>query len=309
MWGAIFIPGLLMLVVFLMPWLGRWRLGHRFNVGFLFALLAGAGFLTWQAKVEDRGDHTYQAAVQAADAQSERVRALAASPSGIPTSGAVTLLRNDPLTQGPKLFSQKKCASCHRYGGENGLGEVLKEPQSASDLKGFASREWIAGLLNPAKIGTTNYFGATHFATGKMVKFVTKDVAAFTAEQQEQLKKVVVALSAEAQLKSQATSDQQDAAVIAQGRELMADAMRCTDCHVFHKANEDASGPDLTGYGSREWLVKFISNSAHADPLYGKRNDRMPSFGADQILSEQQIGMIADWLRGTWYEPVETAGK
>ena len=93
-----------------------------------------------------------------------------------------------------------------------------------------------------------------------------------------------------------------------QGRELIADAMRCTDCHVFHKPNEDASGPDLTNYGSRNWLIKFINNPAHPD-LYGKRNDRMPAFGADQILNEQSIGLIADWLRGSWYEPVEAAKR
>lgn len=306
-WGAIIIPGLLMFVVFLMPWIGRWRLGHRFNIGFLCCTLAGAGILTWQAKVEDRHNQTYLSGVRSAEAQSDRVRSLAASPAGIPSSGAVTLLRNDPLTQGPKLFAQK-CASCHRYGGENGLGEIVKEPQTAADLKGFASREWIAGLLDPAKIGTTNYFGATRFANGKMVKFVTKDVASYTPEQREQLGKVILALSAEAQLKSQLAEEQRDAAAIAQGRELIADTMRCTDCHVFHKPNEDASGPDLTGYGSRNWLIKFINNPAHPD-LYGKRNDRMPAFGNDQILNEQQIGLIADWLRGSWYEPVEAARK
>jgi mono/diheme cytochrome c family protein len=29
----------------------------------------------------------------------------------------------------------------------------------------------------------------------------------------------------------------------------------------------------------------------------------MPAFGANQVLTEQQIGLIADWLRGSWYEP------
>src|SRR5437016_2565951 len=45
--GAIIIPSLAMLVIFLMPFIGKWKLGHRFNVGFLFAILAGAGFLTY----------------------------------------------------------------------------------------------------------------------------------------------------------------------------------------------------------------------------------------------------------------------
>jgi ubiquinol-cytochrome c reductase cytochrome b subunit len=302
-WGAIFIPGLLLLVVFLMPWIGRWRLGHRFNLGFLGCMLVGAGLLTWLAVAEDRANLTYQAAVRAADAEGERVRALATSPAGIPSAGAVALLRNDPLTQGPKLFSQK-CATCHRYGGHDGMGVVPKDPQAASDLKGFASREWLAGLLDPARIVTTNYFGATRFADGKMVKFVTKDVSHFSADQRQQLRKALVALSAEAQLKAQLAADERDAATIEEGRALIRDSLRCTECHAFRKPDEEATAPDLTGYGSRKWLINFISNPAHPD-FYGKRNDRMPAFGSDQILSEQAIGLIADWLRGSWYEPLE----
>jgi mono/diheme cytochrome c family protein len=80
--------------------------------------------------------------------------------------------------------------------------------------------------------------------------------------------------------------------------------MRCTDCHQFHKKDEDATAPDLNDYGSRKWLMTMLDNPAHPD-LYGKKNDRMPAFGEEKILSEQQIGLIADWLRGTWYEPAQ----
>ena len=77
--------------------------------------------------------------------------------------------------------------------------------------------------------------------------------------------------------------------------------MKCTDCHQFQAKDEDATAPDLTGYGSREWLVRFLNNPGHAD-FYGERNDRMPAFGEKQILSPEAIGLIADWLRGDWYE-------
>ena len=63
--------------------------------------------------------------------------------------------------------------------------------------------------------------------------------------------------------------------------------------------------------GSRKWLFNFITNPAHPD-LYGERNDRMPKFGEAQILSGQQIGLVADWLHGNWYEPngtVETSKR
>jgi len=140
------------------------------------------------------------------------------------------------------------------------------------------------------------------------VKFVTKDVADFASEQKEQLRKGIAALSAEAQLKSQLAADQRDAADIEQGRALIHGELRCTDCHQFHKKDEDATAPDLTGYGSRKWLINFINNPAHED-FYGKRNDRMPIFGSDQILREEQIGLLADWLRGSWYEPAHAKGE
>lgn len=295
-WGAIIIPGLAMLVILAMPLLGRWKLGHWFNILFLFSVLLGAGGLTWLALREDRADPVYQGAVRNADREAERVRELANS-AGIPISGAVALLRDDPLTQGPKLFA-KNCASCHRYDGHDGLGGHPKDPQSAADLKGFASREWLTRLIDPEHIASSNYFGGTKFKNGKMVKFVTKDVAGFTPEKKESLKKAIVALSAEAQLKSQLVADQQDAAIIEQGRVLIPD-LRCTDCHQFRKKDEDATAPDLTGYGSRRWLIATINNPAHPD-LYGERNDRMPKFGADDILSDKAIGLIADWLRGNW---------
>jgi ubiquinol-cytochrome c reductase cytochrome b subunit len=266
----------------------------------LFSLIAGAALLTYLAKAEDRRDPGYQAAVKMAAQQTERVRVLAKSPTGIPSGGAVTLLREDPLTQGPKIFAQR-CASCHRFGGTDGTGGIPKGPQSASDLKGFASREWLTGLLDPERISSTNYFGGTKFHDGKMAKFVKKDIAAYSQEQKEQLKKVIAAVSAEAQLKSQASADMTDAARIEEGRGLIAGGARCTDCHQFHKADEDATAPLLTGYGSRQWLTTFLNSPGHAN-FYGTRNDRMPAFGAEKILSERKIGLIVDWLRGEWYE-------
>jgi ubiquinol-cytochrome c reductase cytochrome b subunit len=136
-----------------------------------------------------------------------------------------------------------------------------------------------------------------------MAKFVKKDIAGFSAEQTAQLQKLIAALSAEAALRSQQAVDRRDTAVIAEGRTLIAsEAMRCTECHQFQKPDEDATAPDLTGYGSRDWLVAFISNPTHAR-FFGKRNDRMPAFAEDKILDNHAISLLADWLRGDWDEP------
>ncbi len=304
-WGAIFIPSLLLAVVFLMPILGRWKLGHRFNLGLLGAVLAGAGLLTFLALAEDRHNSDYQFAAKNAEREAERAKALANSPAGVPAGGAVALLRADPFTQGPKLFAEH-CASCHRFDGHDGTGRPVKDPQAASDLKGFGSRAWLAGLLDPERISTTNYFGGTKFKDSKMSKFVKKDVAGYTPEQKEQLKKVIAAVSGEAKLKAQQADDLRDQPLITEGCDLLKNAMKCTDCHQFHARDEEATAPDLTGWGSRDWLVKFLNNPAHPD-FYGARNDRMPAFGEKQILDAMQIGLLADWLRGDWYEAEEVA--
>lgn len=306
-WGAIVIPTILMLIVFAMPFIGNWKLGHRFNIGFLCAILAGAVLLTYLAWAEDRNNPAYAVAVKEAERDAERVKILAQSPTGIPESGAATLLGNDAFTQGPKLFA-RNCASCHRYDGHDGTGLVPQDAPSAPDLKNFASREWITGFLDPEKISTPHYYGGTKFENGKMARFVKRSVAKFTPEEQEDLNKVILALSAEANLKSQKELDLHDVSLIEEGRKLMnSDNMRCTECHKFREYEDEPDGPDLTGYGSREWLVNIISNPTH-EQYYGERNDRMPAFADDGILTRQQIEMIADWLRGEWYEP-QTAAR
>jgi ubiquinol-cytochrome c reductase cytochrome b subunit len=303
--GAIILPGAAVGLMFAMPILGQWKLGHRFNLVFIFGGLAGAGLLTWMAMNQDKHDLNFQRALKDSHQQAARVVELAKAPTGIPVSGAAALLREDPLTQGPKLFA-KNCASCHRYDGHDGQGNPVKDPQSASDLKAFASREWLAGLLDPAKVDSAHYFGATKFKDGKMVKWVKKN--ADEPKEQEQLKKIIAALSAEAQLKSQRDADARDTALITQGRALISGDFACTDCHSFGKKDPDATAPDLTGYGSRAWLLRFISNPAHPD-FYGERNDRMPAFADKKILDAKQLGLLTDWLRGEWYVPPKSGGK
>lgn len=300
--GVVVVPTIVIGLLVAMPYLGRSKSGHRFNLGFLWAMLGGIAVLTFLAINEDRNNPTFQADVRAAKREAERMVELAAQ--GIPTTGAITLLREDALIQGPKIFA-KNCASCHRFDGHDGLGNQPKDAIAGSDLKGFASREWLAGLLDPTQVDGPHYFGGTKFKTGKMVDFVKKDVAELTSgANKDQIQKVVAALSAEAKLPAQEDADRRDAALIAEGKKLIAgDTIGCAQCHKFHDDADDPVGPDLTGYGSREWLTAFVSNPEH-ERFYGERNDRMPAFGEKKSLTEKEIGLVVDWLRGVWYRPV-----
>jgi ubiquinol-cytochrome c reductase cytochrome b subunit len=325
--GAIVIPGAVMGLLALMPIVGRWKLGHRFNIGLLVCLLVGVGVLTGQAMYADRlaeyaakpesadkdapiakryeASESYLKAVESAEKEAERAVELAHAPEGIPATGMLSVLRRDPKTQGPRLF-KRYCASCHTHADSPA---APAEP-SAPDLTGFASRAWIAGLLDPAKIDGPQYFGKTTHKKGDMVDFV-KDTLA--EQDKSSIEKVVAALSAEAALPSQRADDKADQPTIAEGRTLLAESVGCTDCHKFHETGDLGTAPDLTDYGSRQWLMGMIGDPNH-ERFYGdEHNDRMPAFAqhADEtennIISPANLDLLVDWLRGEWYEPAEAA--
>ena len=311
--GAIIVPSILVGMVFLMPLIGKTSTGHWVSVVMLYCLIGGFIWLTALGFSHDANDPEFQADVAEAHAEAERVKELIEGNGGIPPEGALAMFYRDPLTWGPRIFASR-CASCHAYDGHDGLGVPRKEEQVASDLHGFASREWVASMLDPEKILHVDYFGGTKFAQkSKMVDFVTEELADLDEDDKAKVAKVVKALSAEAGLRSQAAMDLAEAEAIKEGRTLMGEGegdvvgFDCTSCHKFY--NDGTKGPELTGYGSHAWLVDFIKNPEHKR-FYGKRNDNMPAFGPgveadgrerEAILSDEEIGVVAEWLRGEWY--------
>jgi ubiquinol-cytochrome c reductase cytochrome b subunit len=358
--GAIVVPGLTMAVMFLMPILGRWNLGHRFNVAFTLAILGGAGLLTALALNEDycarwidpatfadvrelhektEGDpakiaaalgndpakiadfkkrhkkwdayrHSQaflDAAVQA-KVDAERSIELAGRPEKIPPAGALELVRNDALSQGPKLFAQH-CASCHAHVDPAAAGaSALLAKASAANLFEFGKASWMRGLLDPKQVAGPAYFGNTAHKEGDMVNFVTNDLTDRDTWKPADIEAVIAAMAAEAGFAdAKAPPD-----LIEKGRTLIADGERCGGCHKFGDNDmELGSAPDITGWGSKEWLVGILTDPTH-ERFYGDSNDRMPSFGkaeegAMPLLTSQQIGLVADWLRGEWYRPAAAA--
>jgi len=301
-WGAIYIPGLAFLVLALMPIVGRVRVGHFFNVVMLLSLITAALGLTVVALRHDADSEEFQVAVAAAERDAGRIHDLVRLNKGIPPTGARTLLEEDPYTQGPRLFA-KHCASCHRWGGEDGAGKTPKEAPRAADLKGFGSREWLADFLKPELIATPRFFGGTAFKEGKMAaEQVQKAIAGYTDEKKAKLAKVVLAVSAEAALPSQAEKDKASAQDIELGRQHFGGGtgnLNCARCHKLRDAGDLGKAPDLTGWGSREWLIGIISDPAH-ERFYSEENDRMPRFGAQEILEPKSIELLADWIRGEW---------
>jgi ubiquinol-cytochrome c reductase cytochrome b subunit len=320
--GAIVVPGLVMLSLFLMPFIGRWRLGHRFNIVWTFALLIGATVLTSLAWYDDHYSGTsesqrYLSAVANANVEAERIVELANSSTGIPPTGALSLLQSDPKTQGPKLFRQH-CASCHSHAAKNPAANdpkvIVTDKPSASNLWDFGTRDWVRGILDAKQIAGPHYFGNTALKDGDMVTWVKDNIAtkltelkgAELAKFQGQIDDVTLALATEAG-QSVGTMTDLDKHVAA-GRQIIVKDFACVECHKFHGDGEIGNAPDLTGYASRDWLTAFLNNPADKR-FYGEKNDRMPAFALHpndptaNRIAPQELAILVSWLRGQWYEP------
>jgi len=297
------VPGLLVFIVLLMPFVAKVPLGQAFNVLFTVALLVALTGMSYWSLAKDRDNPEHQKAIAQELQQADRVCELARH-EGIPPTGALTLLRNDPKTQGPRLFSQS-CSSCHDHAaGKDAAEDIKAEKSSAPNLAGFATRPWIAGLLDPKQVSGPKYFGGSKQKTGKMAGFVKETFAELDEDQKKGLAMAVAAVSAEAHLACQKEMDAKDAKMIEEGRKQIIE-FGCTDCHKY-RDKAGAGAPDLTGYGSPEWLSGIIRNPADKR-FYGSTNDRMPAYAgsadpAQNALNPHQIEMLTNWLRGEWYE-------
>ena len=300
------IPGCVVGLFLLMPLIGRWFIGYLLSSFIVVGLLAGNIYFAIHVIERDAADEKHQAALKEGAELAERAKVLARGPQGIPPTGALTLMRNDPKTVGPKLFKQH-CASCHDHTDAEGNG-IKAEESSAPNLYGYGTRKWVSGWLDPEQISGPNYFGNTAFSGGDMVGFVKEAMADLEEEDEEDVAAIITALSAQAKLKSQAALDKKDTEQVEYGMEMMTDVFGCTDCHKLGKKGQLGTAPDLTGYASREWTAGIIANPAAAR-FYRDTNDRMPAYAENEddpsknLLSKKQIELLTDWLRGEWYEP------
>lgn len=344
--GAIVVPGAVMAFLFALPLVAKIKYGHVVNVCVILILVGTAGYLTYEAidhdNYRDKRDlltapsatdleridasQKFHLSKDLANQEYQRVEQLIDF-YGIPKQGATLgLVRDDPEIQGPRLFL-RNCASCHSYQPDEQNPVALPGPNAehlehgdmgAPNLYGFASRAWLTGLLNPERIIDDDYFGATlhaqqidgGFKSGGMVEYVCDTLTDLSQQQQAQLKDLIATLSAEANLPQQAEQDATSRAngQLKKGREALVNEFSCIDCHKFHDEGDLGSAPDLTGYGSANWLREFISDPNHerfyaaTDPADPATNDRMPAFArftdaAKNQLTDHEIEMLVLWLR------------
>jgi len=313
--GAMVVPGFVMTVLFLMPFIAYLRIGHRFNVAFMFLVIGGAVGLTAMALYQDSTDPDFKASVVDAEHSAVRVRELVSE--GIDSRGAAALLRDDPKIQGGKIFA-KSCTGCHHYDGKDGTGKPVTQivdgkleeaVPKAADLGKFGSAEWIRAVLLDFK----GHFKDTDnlkdldgqpitepITAGSMAEWSATNGSKMTADELDS----VVALLLAQNPRPGETPPNPD--LVAKGKKFFeegSDAVpeSCSICHTMLAVGDKEpfatgdSGPDLTGYGSDAWLKSFIANPKK---YYGKRN-AMPA----QNLSEHDMQLLVDWMRHNWFEP------
>ena len=153
------IPGLVVLVLLMMPWIGRGRIGHWLNVAVIVVLGGGLAALSWRSLAADAADKDYQAALAAANWRAGEIKEMIAPELGrlprIPPGGALALQR--------RVFG---CSLCHELTAGRG---AVPRPEglatTAPDLYRFASREWLTDFLDPKQISGPRFFGNTKFQT------------------------------------------------------------------------------------------------------------------------------------------------
>jgi ubiquinol-cytochrome c reductase cytochrome b subunit len=316
--GTVVIPNGAFVLLLLLPLFGFGRMrtfGHVLGILVVVGLLAGAGALTVLALQSDSpkpvlpydviklSDEDRKKAVSFEHrvhvAHEEAERAVQLASQGIPLEGAREMMRRDPVLRGPKLF-ETNCASCHTYTPADPKKDPVKfnNPElkyKAGDLADYASEKWIRGLLT--KPSDDAYFGRTHLNDTKhngMVKWRSK----LEKERKGMEKDDIAKQEAEHDLIAKFLAQQgrpvkdRDEKVEKAGLDAFND-----NCATCHKMNEPgpSSGPNLTGYGSQEWLRLMIMAPDHVT-RYGTRN-KMPAFrnfdsiafDVDKLLFDDQF--------------------
>ncbi len=299
--GAIVVPGIIMGIIAAMPITAKvlGNAGHTLNRIFIWALAVGVVVLTAMAFYEDANDKDHQLALAEAHRDGQRAIELASGPDKIPVEGAVSLLRKDPFTQGPRLFA-KHCFACHRYNGHDGRGKLVTEAgkviidsnppvigpsviaaPTAPDLGSFGSREWMTGIVTDysnhvAWLKNSEWFrnAQAKAAAGESVEFISpdsSDMANWTGVNVESLKSAENADNVKALVEFLASEAGHagtvyETALVERGRDIAikgtwAGALKDTSCESCHDTigQDFPAVPDDSAAGGYPTLAKYGS--------------------------------------------------
>jgi ubiquinol-cytochrome c reductase cytochrome b subunit len=301
--GTFVIPTAILVVMLLIPLFDRvlpGKLAHFLACCFVFALVGGAAYLTYEAVRDDRRDVLFQAERARADEARRRAIALASDPEvGIPPDGATYVLLRDPLYHGSAVL-ERKCLGCHHFDGKGQRtlasdGSEKMSPQTASDLAGFGTRAWLRGLLEKPK--EVHYFGKVP-QCGGMARW--KKSSKLTAKELDDIADFFerhVITTPEDMLPAE--WENQESVKNHPGYKAFNKDGECVTCHADWSAPNDEA-PNLFAWGSNHWITRMVHRPG-APGLYGflDAKEQMPPFPADQ-LPENDLDTIIRYIKGDY---------
>jgi ubiquinol-cytochrome c reductase cytochrome b subunit len=295
--GTMGIPAIAALYLVLLPIFDKKEttaLGPRLRLLTpLFLGAIGIVILTTLSMRSDAADAKFQASRAVADRRAHVAVELAKK--GVPPSGPLDMLKNDPELRGEAIFT-KNCAVCHVLGE---LGD--KKKAKAPTLDGWGTEEWILQMMHDPDADT--HFGKTPYA-GQMPSMDVpgKEPKDFKPMAKDDMRAAAVFLASQGDEPSDApAAPHRDDALKARGEKVVSD--RCTACHLYKGEGDDGGqelAPELSGYGSVRWVKSQITNPATKATYREKALDptmkgHMPRF--DDQLSAADIELVARWTR------------
>ncbi|MEO8796494.1 MAG: cytochrome b N-terminal domain-containing protein [Polyangiaceae bacterium] len=286
--GTLVLPGLAGAYLFALPFFDKKASrALRPRLPVLTPLFVGVISVVLLTYMSSRADARDPGLAKARARQTKRAAvAVRLAERGVPASGPLVMLANDPELRGESIF-RDKCASCHVLGE---LGDRAKN--SAPVLDGWGTAAWARSMLhNPdddARFGKTAY-------AGEMPSMDTpsKDKPDMKPMPKTEIDAVVAFLA------SEGTGTPSTNPAVAAGEKIVKD--RCTSCHLYQGEGDDADegiAPELSGWGSRAWIAAQVANPAtkatyRENALDPKRKGHMPRM--DRELSPADIALVADW--------------
>lgn len=295
--GTSLVPAIAAAYFALLPWIDRPG-RPRALTAYAPVMAVAAGTVVLAGTAWNKDAHDRQYLKSRADADRVAAAAVKLAMQGVPPTGALEMVRNDPELRGRSLFAQH-CASCHVLGD---LGDPKKA--TASKLDGWGTSEWIAAMIHDPD--APQFFGLGPYKT----KMPSVDVRPKDKPPGEpwspMIKSDAEKAAVAAFLASQGDEPGDaprttDAATLAQGEKIVSD--RCTTCHLYKGDGDlESSGiaPELAHYGSIAWTRSQVGNPA-TDQTYRDQaldpamKKHMPRF--DKDLSATDVDVVARWTR------------
>jgi ubiquinol-cytochrome c reductase cytochrome b subunit len=270
-WGSVVLPGLIFFVLASLPWIDE--RSPRVARGLLLLPFLVWGGLLGQTTLADLGDLEFQERRIEAGADALLARELARS--GIPPQGAGDLLWFYPPRMGERLFVTH-CQQCHAVDGQGS--------EDGPDLTDYLSLPWIRGVV--ATPTSPRFFG-------KVPELSQMDDLA------PELRPKAVAIATFVRAQDPEAAQRLDPAVVAAGKAAYLEA-ECNACHPLTPGEADL-GPNLAGYGTADWLMRFLQDPGHE--LFYAEDNQMPAYQDE--LSREELQALVIYLRTLDGDPPE----